>query len=95
MNWLKFWAYLGIRNEYQKDLSAQRVAEVNYQYLHAYTNYLTKSDLRHLFGRSFSTILCVEKEYLAAGEGYGSRIAKIPLIPSLFGALVHRVIAVA
>jgi len=38
MSWLKFWANLGIRNEYQKDLPARKVAELNYQYLHTRTN---------------------------------------------------------
>src|SRR5262245_26592231 len=27
MNWLKFWAFLGIRNEYQNGLTARKVAE--------------------------------------------------------------------
>jgi SAM-dependent methyltransferase len=94
MNWLKFWAYLGIRNEYQNDLPARKVAELNYQFLHISTNYLTKCELRHQFSKSFPFVLFVEKEYLAAGEGYGSRIAKVPLVPAVFSALVQRVIAV-
>ena len=95
MNWLKFWAYLGIRNECQKDLPARKVAALNHQYLHTCTNYLTKSQLRHQISKSFSTMLCVEKEYLAAGEGNGPKIAKLPLVPQLFGTLVDRVIALA
>ena len=95
MKWLKFWAHLGIRNEYQKALPAPNVAVLNHEYLHTCTNYLTKSQLRHQISKSFSTMLCVEKEYLAAGEGYGPKIAKLPLVPHLFGTLVHRVVALA
>ena len=95
MGWLKLWAHLGIRNEYQKRLPAIKVAELNHQYLQTYTNYLTKSELSHEFRKSFSTTLFVEKEFLAAGNRYGPLIAKLPLVPSLFGAFVQRVIALA
>jgi SAM-dependent methyltransferase len=93
MNWLKLWAYIGIRNEYQKDLPSRRVAELNEQYLRRCTKYLTKSELRHQITKSFSTILFVEKEYLAAGKRYGPTIAKLPFVPLLFGEFVERVIA--
>jgi SAM-dependent methyltransferase len=95
INWLKFWAYSGIRNEYQNDLPARNVAELNYQFLHTSTNYLTKCELRHQFSKSFPFVLFVEKEYLAAGNGYGPLIAKLPLVPSLFGAFLNRVVAFA
>ena len=95
MNWLKIWAYLGIRNEYQNDLPARKVAELNYQYLNTSTNYLTKRELRHHFSKSFPFVLFVEKEYLAAGNGYGPLIAKLPVVPSLFGAFLSRVVACA
>ena len=32
MSWLRLWAYVGIRNEYQKDLSAENVAGLNREY---------------------------------------------------------------
>ena len=93
IKWLKVWAYLGIRNEYQKDLPAQKVAELNYEYLQTCTNYLTKRELIREVGKSFSTVLFVEREYLAAGMRYGPRIAKVPFVPTLFGEFVERVIA--
>lgn len=95
MIWLKFWACLGIRNDYQNDLPARKVAELNYQYLNTSTNNLMKGELRHHFSKSFSFVLFVEKEYLAAGSGLGPLIAKLPLVPSLFDAFVCRVIASA
>lgn len=95
MSWLKFWAYLGIRNEYQKALPARKVAELNHEYLHTCTNYLTKGELRRQMSKSFATVLCVEREYLAAGKGYGPKIVKLPFLPYLFGALIHKVIALA
>jgi SAM-dependent methyltransferase len=95
IKWLKFWAYIGIRNEYQNDLPARKVAELNYQFLNASTNYLTNCELRHQFSKSFRFVLFVEKEYLAVGNGYGPLIAKLPLVPSLFGAFLSRVVALA
>lgn len=93
MSWLRLWAYLGVRNEYQKNLSAETVAGLNREYLRAHTNYLTKGDLMQQASKSFSTMLFVEKEYLAAGERYGPRIAQLPFVPLLFGEFVQRVIA--
>lgn len=93
MTWLKLWAYLGVRNEYQKDLSPQKIAELNQQYLCACTKYLTRCELRRQVTNSFSTMLFVEKEYLAAGKRFGPAIARLPFLPALFGEFVQRVIA--
>lgn len=53
--WLLLWAYLGIRNQFQKGKSAQEVAELNYRYLHAHTNYLTQSQIRR-YANFFSDV---------------------------------------
>lgn len=44
--WLRLWALLGIRNHYQTGKSSQEAARLNYDYLHARTNYLTQAQLR-------------------------------------------------
>lgn len=92
MNWLSFWASLGIRNEFHKGLPARSVAELNHNYLETCTNYLTKSDLRHEISKRFPILLFVEKEFLAAGNRFGPLVAKLPLMPSLFSGFVHRVV---
>jgi hypothetical protein len=54
---------------------------------------LTRSELKHQVGKSFATLLFVEKGYLAAGQQYGPQVAKLPFVSSLFGEFVERVIA--
>ncbi len=43
--WLAMWAFLGVRNSYQKNLRAKEVVERNSRYLQLHTNYLTKSEI--------------------------------------------------
>ncbi len=46
--WLRLWAQLGIRNGYQANKVPREIADINYEYLHAHTNYLTKAQIeRH------------------------------------------------
>lgn len=51
--WLAIWAFLGIRNSFQKNLSVKEVIERNLRSLHTQHNYLTKSQIasyvRHFF----------------------------------------------
>lgn len=51
--WLYFWALLGVRNQFQKGKDACEVTRLNYQYLHAHTNYPTRAEIRK-HGRHFS-----------------------------------------
>lgn len=44
--WLQLWAWLGIRNPFQRGKLASEVAQLNYDYLHAHTNYLTKAQIK-------------------------------------------------
>jgi SAM-dependent methyltransferase len=90
--WLSLWALLGIRNEFQKGLSARRVAELNFDYLNSETNYLTRRQIRSELGKFFSEVRFAEKPYLAAGNRYGPLLSKVPLVPSIYSTLVHRVV---
>jgi ubiquinone/menaquinone biosynthesis C-methylase UbiE len=46
--WLYFWAFLGIRNQFQAGKAFREVARLNYNYLRNHTNYLSKAQiLRH------------------------------------------------
>ena len=53
--WLYLWALLGIRNQFQNGKTALEVTQLNFRYLHAHTNYLTKSQIRE-HGRIFSEV---------------------------------------
>lgn len=90
--WLFLWALLGVRNEFQKGLRARRVAELNFGYLNTETNYLTRGQIRQELGKFFPDVRFVEKSYLAAGNRYGPVMSKIPLVPSIYSTLVHRVV---
>jgi SAM-dependent methyltransferase len=54
MGYYRFWASLGIRNEYQKGLPACEVARRNHSYARTGLNYVNLDNLRSLGGRLFS-----------------------------------------
>lgn len=62
--WLRLWAQLGIRNEFQRGMDAGQVAKLNFDYLRDHTNYLSAAELRREFKRHFSTVRFVEDVYL-------------------------------
>ena len=93
--WLKIWAYLGIKNEFQKGLTAKEVATLNYSYLNNNTNYLTKSKIKRYCKRYFTCVRFCEKFFLK----YSKRahllysISKvIPLLPLLYSSQRARVL---
>jgi SAM-dependent methyltransferase len=50
--WLYLWALLGVRNQFQTGKPAREVADLNYNYLNAHTNYPPDSEIirhAHLF----------------------------------------------
>ncbi len=71
--WLAVWAKLGVRNEFQKDLSAAEVCEKNVAFLRDKTNYLSRSAIHAAFQTSFA-----ETRFIEAGLMRSSR-----RIPSL------------
>lgn len=48
--WLKLWALLGVRNEFQTGKGADQVATENYRYLTQHTNYLPRQAVLAHFG---------------------------------------------
>ena len=64
--WLKAWALLGVRNQFQKRrrMSAAETCETNLQYLTSHTNYLPKRELYRQFSRYFTEIRFVERAFL-------------------------------
>ncbi len=66
--WLYLWALLGIRNQFQTRKTAREVADLNYQYLNAHTNYLPdRSIIRH--AHLFSEALFREEIYFTHAPG--------------------------
>lgn len=94
--WLRLWASLGIRNEFQRRrrLSAAETSENNFRYLTTRTNYLPKRELYRQFGEYFEGVRFVEAAYLESNEP-GSRMGKLSRLPfaaPLYGLLRNRVL---
>lgn len=70
--WLRLWALLGVRNGYQAGKPPQEVVRINYDYLRAHTNYLTRTEiLRH--ARIFSEASFREDVWFLPGTTERSR----------------------
>jgi len=63
--WYRLWAALGIRNEFQKDLSPADVADRNRRYYLEGLNYLSTWHYRRLWRRTGYHVRFVEREYMA------------------------------
>ena len=75
--WLGCWARLGIRNEFQNDLTWHQVADMNLEYLRTRTNYLTRRQLIAAGDRWFDEVRLVEE----LGLKHGRRTQRVyPLV---------------
>ena len=99
--WLRFWAALGVHNEYQgaessKDgKTAKEIADFNYSFLRTQVNYLPKSTLRREFRARFDDVRFCEREFLknsVRGKVIYHLSRLIPFIPALFSTFRTRVI---
>ncbi len=79
--WLAIWAFLGIKNEFQKGASWLEVLCRNYKYLHTKTNYLNKRQIHEVFARHFGRVEFCELLFLKYHGGRASFL--YPLARSL------------
>ncbi len=94
-SWLYLWAFLGVRNESQSDLSVHEVANNNYKYLKNNTNYLPKRKINKYFQSCFDSVEYCESLFLKHSPRgmYIYKLSKIlPFIPALYGHLRMRVL---
>jgi ubiquinone/menaquinone biosynthesis C-methylase UbiE len=63
LNYLRFWALMGIRNPYQRRLGSAETARRNFAYLHERTNYLSERELRVRFSKVFGDVAFVEEQF--------------------------------
>lgn len=77
----RLWAMLGVRNQYQKGLSARETAGINFRYAQTGTNYEPRSKLRDIGARYFEQSYFSPHLWLLAwGEGaVGWRLTRYPL----------------
>ena len=95
-SYLRLWAALGVRNEFQKTLGARETAERNHRY--------AETGIRYLEGREIDTLLCAifdevsyeEALFLKHSQGRAHRLHRpvtaFPLLARLFRALHTRVV---
>ncbi len=87
--WLWIWALLGVRNEFQRGLSARETVDANAHFLALGTKYLPPREIKRLFARHFERVEFVERLFLP----YSIRprfLTKVPFGPFLYGLLCHR-----
>lgn len=92
--WLMLWALLGVRNRFQKDLSAAETVEANKAFLTTHTNYLPKRELRRLFGEYYTDVEFVEQLFLKQSRrgNQAYRLSKVlPFLPKIYSAARCRV----
>src|SRR5690349_3902803 len=85
--WLGLWALLGVRNEYQKNLSWKAVLEANDQYCQRGLCYLSNSQYRKLSLKVFGNCSWPMKFYIDNGYGGFPRLLRKLPFKKLSGLL--------
>lgn len=84
--WLQLWAAAGLRNPFQRGLSASATVEANERFLRTMVNYLPRRELARHFSQGFECEF-VEREFMRL-----SKAAKVFIWPRLYSALRGRVV---
>ena len=97
-SYLRFWARLGVRADWQGGMDAEAVTRANLRSLQQHTNYLTRRQLEDEFGRHFEVVRFVEPEFLRRWFGrtrYLAPLLRLPGMARLFSAAHLRVVLCA
>jgi len=96
--WLLLWAFLGVRNSFQKSLTFKEVANKNFHSLKTEHNYLSKREIRNHVLTYFQDITFAEKYFITHSYGYARYIHRLvrvfPFLSLLYSSLYCRVIVV-
>jgi ubiquinone/menaquinone biosynthesis C-methylase UbiE len=88
--WLLFWAFLGIRNSFQKDLPYKEVARRNFIELKRDHNYLSKRKIRKYVLSYFEDITFAEQHFIKHSYGKAKYIyplaKRFPVFSRLFSS---------
>jgi SAM-dependent methyltransferase len=95
--WLRIWAQLGIRNEFQQGLPPHEVVSKNLRYLTTETNYPRRSELEAAArAAEFSEVRFVERTAIAASNGRLGQLAPLvahfPALARLYSGVHSRVL---
>jgi SAM-dependent methyltransferase len=92
--WLRLWAQLGVRNEFQSDLSASEVARVNKAWLASDTKYVGKAYITNLCRGRFAEVRYVEDAFLRYWPGRTHALAplvnRVPALKDLVSTVLER-----
>jgi ubiquinone/menaquinone biosynthesis C-methylase UbiE len=95
-NYLAFWAFLGIKNSFQKGLRFQNIARLNHEFLNNQTTYYTKKKIRKYVFNQFRNASFVEYLFIKHGGGRLRNLywlsKKLPFIASLISTFHTRVL---
>jgi len=91
LSYLRFWALLGIRNEFQRGLGFRETAEKNFNYLKTKTNYLPKTKLRAYLSKVNCDAAFVENTLMKCYGGILQYIGVAPFTLVPVSALAFRV----
>jgi SAM-dependent methyltransferase len=95
--WLLLWAFVGIRNEFQKGQGFREVARFNWKYLRERTNYLSTPTVRRLFEGKYSRVEFREDLFLRStasdrGRLAGRFVALLPFLLPVYRTCWNRVL---
>lgn len=80
--WLKLWAALGVRNEFQRGKGWREVAALNAKFCEDGLIYLSKRDLRAISCRVFGNFTSADRFFVDHSPGAASRLARaFPIRP--------------
>lgn len=79
--WLKLWAALGIRNEFQKNLSWREVYQRNAGFCKEGLHYLKYKDLKKIILSVFGNINIMDKEYINNMVGGAAKLGRMLPVP--------------
>lgn len=79
--WLKMWAFLRIRNEYQETKSWREVYASNLEYCKTGINYLKYKNLKKMILSIFGNIRPVKNEFIKFMPGGAAKVGRILPIP--------------
>jgi SAM-dependent methyltransferase len=95
-SWLTLWAWLGIRNSFQKGKGAREVVGLNSEYLRHRTNYLTRAQITGAAAAHFETLVFAEEHMIKHSYGNARRIYPLvkllPFVARLYSSFYSRVI---
>ena len=96
--YFRFWAALGVRNSFQRGVTASETARRNHRYARTRLNYLSGGEIERMLTAIFDRVEHAEPAFLKHSQGKSRRlrglVSAMPALAALFRTLHTRVIFV-